>query len=1051
MSIIAAAPSTTPGTNYTLVVTNGTGDGVYLAGSVVTITADAPASGQHFAAWTGATVANSTSGSTTITMSGTFTVTATYAASSAPTYTLAVVNGTGDGNYIAGAVQAIVADAPATGKVFSAWTGATVASASSASTTITMPAAATTVTATYVDGPSYVLTVNSGTGDGTYVTGTVVTVVADTPAAQKVFDAWTGTAVADASKPSTTIAVTGTSAVTATYADTTGILYTLTVVNGTGSGNYLSGAVVAIVAASAPTGQVFSAWTGSTVASPSSASTTITMGAAAAAVTATYVDGPFYVLTVVNGSGDGSYLGGAVVTITADAPTAGQVFNGWTGATVADAAAASTTITVSTVTTVTATYTAAATFTLTVISGTGGGNFAAASVNAIVANAPATGKVFSAWTGDTAALTNPAASSTNATMPSAPVTVTATYVDGPFFVLTVTNGSGDGSYLGGSVVTITADAPANGKVFSLWTGASVADATKPSTTLTVTTTTTVVATYVDSAPPTYTLTVVQGTGDGNYVAASVNAIVADAPTTGHVFSAWTGGGSSIANASAASTTITMPAAPLTVTATYVNGPFYTLVVNSGTGDGSYLAGAVVTIVADAPPAGQVFSAWTGATVASSSSPSTTIAISGNATVTATYINNPARYTLVVTNGSGDGNYAQGTVVTITADAAPTGQVFSAWTGGTVASASSSTTTVTMPAAAVTVVATYVNVTVTGTFYVSTTGSDANNGTTLATPFRTLTKGVSVLAPGNTLFVRAGTYDESLLYNIPSGTSWNNKVRIANYNGEVVLMKPSDPQAFRVMAFAGNGPGGNSGSQHYIEIDGINMDGSAFVNAGANVVKIESAVNYNAHHIRLQNCEMIGSTIPTGTGLSTNTIILITDLAFGNVGFHEILNVVGHHAGGVGSGGYFLYLQASDCTVDTFEAYDVRGAGISIYNGDVGDSSASRNTITNGHIHDVHQIASDPRTQGIVVGRGSDNVLSHLLIEDIESSQAYGIDLYHCFTTSVVDCTIQRANHGVIVEAGATDTTLTGNTSTDNATYDYLNQGVNTVSSGNSWD
>ena len=46
------------------------------------------------------------------------------------------------------------------------------------------------------------------------------------------------------------------------------------------------------------------------------------------------------------------------------------------------------------------------------------------------------------------------------------------------------------------------------------------------------------------------------------------------------------------------------------------------------------------------------------------------------------------------------------------------------------------------------------------YYVATTGSDSNPGT-LAQPFRTIVKGVSVLKPGETTFVRAGTYAESI--------------------------------------------------------------------------------------------------------------------------------------------------------------------------------------------------------------------------------------------------------------------------------------------------
>ena len=67
------------------------------------------------------------------------------------------------------------------------------------------------------------------------------------------------------------------------------------------------------------------------------------------------------------------------------------------------------------------------------------------------------------------------------------------------------------------------------------------------------------------------------------------------------------------------------------------------------------------------------------------------------------------YALNVTNGTGSGNYASGTQVSIRANAAPAGKVFDKWTsddGGTFADASSACTTFTMPAGNVTVVATY---------------------------------------------------------------------------------------------------------------------------------------------------------------------------------------------------------------------------------------------------------------------------------------------------------------------------------------------------------
>ena len=140
---------------------------------------------------------------------------------------------------------------------------------------------------------------------------------------------------------------------------------------------------------------------------------------------------------------------------------------------------------------------------------------------------------------------------------------------------------------------------------------------------------------ISSGGPTkYSLTVVGGTGSGTYAAGTVVPITATIPA-GSTFSSWTG--ASVANPNSATTTLTMPAASTTVTANFTSGPTYSLTVNSGSGSGTYGAGAVVSIAAAAPPAGQAFLNWTGATVANPNAANTTLTMPAAATtVTANY-------------------------------------------------------------------------------------------------------------------------------------------------------------------------------------------------------------------------------------------------------------------------------------------------------------------------------------------------------------------------------------------------------------------------------
>ena len=95
-------------------------------------------------------------------------------------YNLTVIGGTGEGVFIQGASVTITANAPATGKRFSGWTieGISGLDTTKTSLTFNMPAGNVTATANYED-IEYTITVNGGTGGGTYKQGDEVTVTAE--------------------------------------------------------------------------------------------------------------------------------------------------------------------------------------------------------------------------------------------------------------------------------------------------------------------------------------------------------------------------------------------------------------------------------------------------------------------------------------------------------------------------------------------------------------------------------------------------------------------------------------------------------------------------------------------------------------------------------------------------------------------------------------------------------------------------------------------------------------------------------------------------------
>jgi hypothetical protein len=144
------------------------------------------------------------------------------------------------------------------------------------------------------------------------------------------------------------------------------------------------------------------------------------------------------------------------------------------------------------------------------------------------------------------------------------------YQYGPDYVLTVNGGTGSGDYAEGVVVSIAADPEAG--TFEAWTGdvAYVTDVNAADTTVTMPAgDVTVTATF---AVTEYTLTVNSGTGGGTYDADEVVAIVAGAAPSGQQFDAWVGDVAGVDDVNAASTTITMPASDVEITATYENIP-----------------------------------------------------------------------------------------------------------------------------------------------------------------------------------------------------------------------------------------------------------------------------------------------------------------------------------------------------------------------------------------------------------------------------------------------------------------------------------------------
>jgi len=234
-------------TKYTLTTSSTQGGSVtipgepgpydYNDGQVVPIVATADA-GSHFVNWTGdvANVNDIYDPCTTITMYGNYIVEANFALNQ---HTLDVNSTSGGSVMVPGEGQFtfpywrgmnLHAEAE-TGYHFVEWTGDinTVAEPCSASTTIIIYGDYS-ITANFAIN-TYTLTVNNGTGSGTYDHNQTVPIAADAPPVGSHFTNWTGDTgnVADANSPSTTIVMLSDANVTANYAIKQ---YTVTVTSG---------------------------------------------------------------------------------------------------------------------------------------------------------------------------------------------------------------------------------------------------------------------------------------------------------------------------------------------------------------------------------------------------------------------------------------------------------------------------------------------------------------------------------------------------------------------------------------------------------------------------------------------------------------------------------------------------------------------------------------------------------------------------------------------------------------------------------------------------
>ena len=302
-----------------------------------------------------------------------------------------------------------------------------------------------------------------------------------------------------------------------------------------------------------------------------------------------------------------------------------------------------------------------------------------------------------------------------------------------------------------------------------------------------------------------------------------------------------------------------------------------------------------------------------------------------------------------------------------------------------------------------------------TYYVATDGSDSNSGTE-GQPFRTLRNAVRVLKPGDTLYLKAGTYAESLYCTInvciPSGTSWSAPVTIAASPGQTVILRPNS--GLRVLNFAN--------AQAFIVVDGLIID-------AANVDTDGIQFHGMAHDIIIKNTEIKSA---KGQGINIGP----------DANSIQVMNSVIHDVGTNGLN-HGIYVSGCNNTIEKTTIYNISGYGIHVYNGYSG-KTADNNIIRKNRVSAVG-LAGGGERAGILLSSGSNNVAYN----NIVFSNPVGIRAYDGSGGGKIynNTAYNNWNYGIAVESGATNTEAINNIAYLNGT-NIFNAGTGTILKNN---
>lgn len=312
-----------------------------------------------------------------------------------------------------------------------------------------------------------------------------------------------------------------------------------------------------------------------------------------------------------------------------------------------------------------------------------------------------------------------------------------------------------------------------------------------------------------------------------------------------------------------------------------------------------------------------------------------------------------------------------------------------------------------------------------TYFVSTTGNDTTGTGSQLSPWRTINKGLTTMAAGDTLFLRGGTYVESIGGTATkSGISDAVRTTIQGYQSEAAIIQPS----------TGNATFGDAVSfyqRSYILFKSLRVNSQ-------NVANYAIGMAHSCHHIRIDSC-IVNS---PGVGINASR-----DQTTDRHHLDWVNNTITLQALGTPGFVHAMYMRGThDCLVEGNTATNSMGYAIFMAKYQNGTTPRIVNNII--RLNRFYGNGS----RGIDI-EGGDNVLiyNNLIYDNnIAPDSVAGIFIANGSVGTLIynNTIVGNKGNGIWLQTGSSNSVLRNNIIYNNTGGAISNAGTNTLQSNN---